>query len=91
MENKPITSQDLIPCPKCGLELIYIRGGEKEKGEFWEAYWRCQNRCYRNSTKMFTIKESEAKQYLKKRNLLAELDQARKEYYENLKLNESKL
>lgn len=37
--------EKLPKCPKCGQTYIWIRGGDKEKHEFWDGYYRCQNKC----------------------------------------------
>ena len=70
MNDAPIPPQDLIRCPECNHELIFIRGGNKEKKEFWEAYYRCQSKCIERfsngSYRMFKILARDAEKNLKK-------------------------
>lgn len=55
--------EKLPKCPKCGLTYIWIKAGDKEKHQFWEGYYRCQNKCVDPKSYMgigmYKIKESE--------------------------------
>ncbi len=62
--------EKLPKCPKCKQTFIWIKAGDQAKHDFWEGYYRCQNKCTDPSSPggwtMYKIKDREVFAKLKR-------------------------